>query len=148
MYANNPRATFDYSILETFEAGLVLNGQEVKAIRQGKASIKGTYVKLIAKELYLVGATISPYQPKNAKEDYEPQRNRPLLLTKKERDYLIEKSEESGLTLIPLKLYDAHGIIKLTIGIARGKKKGDKREAIIQRETERKIRRIKNIKSQ
>ena len=83
VYATNPKAHFDYQILETMEAGIVLRGQEVKAIKTGKASIKGAYVKMIGRELYLIGGLVSPYQANNASPDYDPQRNRKLLIKKK-----------------------------------------------------------------
>ena len=82
-YANNPKAGFDYEILETLEAGLVLEGHEVKSIKTGKASIKGSYVKIVNDEPYLIGATISPYQPVNTHKNYDPQRSRKILLSKK-----------------------------------------------------------------
>ncbi len=141
MLAENPRARFDYDILETLEAGLALQGQEVKATRTGKASIKGSYVKIFNNEAYLVGAQIAPYQPGNAPADYDPQRTRKLLLKKSELKYLVGKSQERGLTLIPLKLYDHHGLIKLALGVGRGKKKYDKRAATAKREVERTMRR-------
>lgn len=140
-YANNPKAHFDYEILETLEAGLILTGSEVKAIRAGKVSIQGSYVKILAGEIYLVGALVQPYQSNNVPESYDPQRTRKLLLKKKELRYLVEKSQEAGLTLVPLKLYDNYGLIKLEFGLARGKKKYDKRETIKKRDVERDIRR-------
>ena len=129
-YANNSKAGFDYEILETIEAGLVLKGHEVKSIKTGKASIKGSYVKIINEEPYLIGANISPYQPANTPKDYDPQRSRKLLLSKNEISALIGTSQAHGLTLIPLKIYGKKGRLKLLIGVARGKKKYDKREAI------------------
>ncbi len=129
-YANNPKAGFDYEILETIEAGLVLEGHEVKSIKTGKASIKGSYVKIVDGAPYLIGATISPYQPVNTPKDYDPQRSRKLLLSKKEISTLIGTSQAHGLTFVPLKIYDKKGRLKLLVGIARGKKKYDKREAI------------------
>lgn len=140
-YAANDKARFDYEILETFEAGLELRGHEVKAIRNGRASIKGTYVRILGNEAWLLGANIAPYQSGNAPADYDSQRSRKLLLKKSELKYLIGKSQERGLTLVPIKLYDKSGLIKLEIGIARGKKKYDKRETIKKREAERVIRR-------
>lgn len=136
-YATNPKAGFDYEILETIEAGIVLNGNEVKSIRTGKASLKGTYVKIINNEAFLIGATISPYQPANAPKNYEPQRTRKLLLSKKEIYQLTSTSQAERTTLIPLKLYDKKGKIKLLIGVARGKKKYDKREAIKKKDVAR-----------
>ena len=136
-YASNPKTNFDYEILETIEAGLVLEGHEVKAIKTGKASIKGSYVKILNGEPYLVGATISPYQPANTPKDYDPQRSRKLLLSKKEISALIGTSQAHGLTLVPLKIYGKKGRLKLLIGIARGKKKYDKREAIKRKDIQR-----------
>jgi len=136
-YASNPKTNFDYEILETIEAGLVLEGHEVKSIKTGKVSIKGSYVKILNGEPYLVGAVISPYQPANTPNDYDPQRSRKLLLSKKEMSALIGTSQAHGLTLIPLKIYDKKGRLKLLVGIARGKKKYDKREAIKKKDVTR-----------
>ncbi len=140
-YATNEKAHFDYRILETLEAGLVLAGHEVKSIKAGKCSIKGAYVKIVGDEAWLLGAMVSPYQPGNVPPDYDQQRSRKLLLKKKELDYLAGKSQEKGLTLVPVKLYNKNGLIKLEVGIGQGKKKADKREKIIERETQRKIER-------
>ena len=136
-YANNPKAGFDYEILETIEAGIVLTGQEVKSIKKGQASIKGSYVKIISAEPFLVGATISPYQPANMPSDYDPQKSRKLLLSRKEIATLVGTSKSHGLTLIPLKLYGKKGFVKLLIGVARGKKKYDKREALKKKDSAR-----------
>jgi len=129
-YANNPKAGFDYEILETLEAGIVLKGYEVKSVKTGKVSIKGSYVKILNGEPFLIGATISPYQVANITDDYDPQSSRKLLLSKKQISVLVGTSQAHGLTLVPLKLYDKKGMVKLLIGIARGKKKYDKRETI------------------
>lgn len=136
-YVSNPKAAFDYEILETIEAGLELRGYEVKSIKTGKASIKGAYAKIINDEAWLIGATISPYQPKNTPPDYDPQRSRKLLLTKKQINTLIGVSKSHGLTLVPLKLYDKNKKVKLLVGIARGKKKYDKRETIKKKDIQR-----------
>jgi len=136
-YANNPKAGFDYEILETIEAGIVLEGHEVKSVKTGKVSIKGSYVKMINNAPLLIGATISPYQPANTPKDYEPQRSRKLLLSKKEIADLTGKSQSHGTTLVPLKLYGKKGYVKLLIGIARGKKKYDKRETIKKKDVAR-----------
>jgi SsrA-binding protein len=129
-FATNPRATFDYEIMETLEAGLLLKGFEVKSIKTGKVSLRGSYVKIINGKPMLVGATISPYQEGNMHEDYDPQASRTLLLSKREIDTLMTSAKNQGLTAIPLKLYSKGNLIKLQIGIARGKKKYDKRESI------------------
>ena len=135
--AQNKKAYFDYEIVETFEAGIVLIGQEVKAIKTGHISLKGAYVVIKDNELFLIGANIPPYQPKNAPKDYQPERSRKLLLTKSEIKHLIGKSRQKGLTLIPLKVYTKRGNIKLEFGIGRGKKKYDKRETMKKREFDR-----------
>jgi len=137
VYSDNQKASFDYEILETIEAGLVLEGHEVKAIKTGKASIKGSYVKIVDGAPYLVGANISPYQPANTPADYDPQHSRKLLLSKKEISTLIGTSQAYGLTLVPLKIYDKKGRLKLLVGIARGKKKYDKQEALRKKDVQR-----------
>ena len=142
IYASNDKARFDYEILETYEAGLVLTGQETKSVKSGKVSIKGCYVKIIGNEAWLIGITISPFQPGNIPPDYDAQRTRKLLLKKPEIKYLIGKSQEKGLSLVPLKLYGKNNLIKLEIGVGRWKKKYDKREVIKKREFERKVKRI------
>lgn len=137
VFAQNKKAYFDYEILETYEAGIVLIGQEVKAIKTGHISLKGSYVVFKDDELFLIGANIPPYQPKNAPKDYEPERSRKLLLKKSEIKSLIGKSRQKGLTLIPLKMYTKRGKIKTLFGLGRGKRKIDKRETIKKREFER-----------
>ena len=135
--AYNKKANFDYEILETFEAGMVLIGQEVKSIKNKHISLKGAYVVLKDSEFFLIGANVPPYQPKNAPKEYNQERNRKLLLKKPEINYLIGKTRQKGLTLIPLKVYTKSGRIKLEFGIARGKKKFDKRETIKKRDFKR-----------
>ncbi|MDP2909814.1 MAG: SsrA-binding protein SmpB [bacterium] len=141
VYAENREAHFNYEVLEKFAAGLVLNGQEVKSIKTGRATLRGSYVVLKNSEAFLTGSAIPPYQPNNAPKDYDPQRLRKLLLTKKELNYLIGKSNEKGLALIPLKLFDNRAMIKLEFGLGKGKKKKDKRESIKKKESEREIER-------
>ncbi len=139
--AENRKASYDYQIIEKFEAGMVLTGQEVKSTKSGRMSLKGSYVVLKDQEPYLIGASIPPYQPANAPEDYNPNRSRKLLLHKKEIKKMIGKTKEKGLTLIPLKVYTKNARIKLEFATAKGKKKEDKREKIKKREAEREIRR-------
>jgi len=145
--AENKKAYFAYEILEKFEAGISLIGQEVKSIKSGRINLKGSYVVLKEStkgktpEVLLVGATIPPYQPKNSPPDYDPQRSRKLLLKKEEIKYLIGKSKQKGLTIIPLRVYTKKGKIKLEFGIAKGKRKIDKREVIKKRDLAREIRR-------
>jgi len=141
-FAENKKAWHDYEIIEKYEAGIVLEGHEVKAVKTGRMSIFGSYVKILGGEAFLIGAIISPYQPKNTPKDYDPQRTRKLLLNKKEIAGLIGKSQEKGLTIVPLKVYAKKGKIKIEIGLAKAKKKRDKREAIKKKEEKRKIERV------
>jgi len=141
IFAENKKAYFNYEILERFEAGISLIGQEVKSIKTRGVNLAGSYVVLKDEEVFWVGVKIFPYQPKNAPLDYNPERSRKLLLKKSEIKYLIGKSKQKGLTLIPLKLYTKNSKIKLEFGISKGKKKVDKRESIKKREVEREIKR-------
>lgn len=145
IFADNKKAYFNYQILEEFEAGIILIGQEVKSIKLGRVNLKGSYVVLKDEEPYLIGANIPPYQPKNAPPDYNPERTRKLLLNKSEIKRLIGKTKEKGLALIPLKIYTKNAKIKLAFGIGKGKRKADKREIIKKREAEREIK--KELKS-
>ena len=141
VYAENRKARFDFTVLETFEAGIELFGFEVKSVRTHKMSLEGSYVFPRKGEFFLVGATISPYQPKNTPKDYEQVRERKLLLHKKEIDYLIGKAAVKGLTILPLRVYNKGARIKIEIGIAKRLKKYDKRDRIKEREDKRKIER-------
>ncbi len=136
--AKNKKAYFDYEILDKYQAGIVLIGQEVKSIKKGNISLKGSYIVPKNNELFLIGSHVPPYQPKNA-PDYNPERSRKILLNKKELNQLIGKSKEKTLTLIPLKVYTMKGLIKIEIGIGRGKKKFDKREALKKKDIDKKI---------
>jgi len=138
--AQNKKATFDYEILEKFEAGIALTGQEVKSLKTRGVSLAGSYVVLIGKEAFWIGAKIPPYQPKNA-PNYQPERSRKVLLRKSEISYLIGKVKEKGLTLVPLKIYTKNGLIKLEFGLAKRRKKVSKKEIIKQREIEQEMRR-------
>jgi SsrA-binding protein len=139
--SENKKAYFKYQILDKFEAGISLIGQEVKSIKSGRINLAGAYVVLRDEEVFLVGAKIPPYQPKNVPADYNPERSIKLLLKKSEIKYLIGKVKQRGLTLVPLRVYTKRGKIKLEFGIAKGRKKVDKRELIKKKETEREIKR-------
>ncbi len=145
-YATNKRAHFDHELLETFEAGLVLLGTEVKSIRNGRAKLDGGYIIIRGGEAYLVGASIPAFQPINTGKGYDPERPRKLLLKEKELQKLDLQTERQGLTAIPLSLYNKGRHIKLSFAIARGKKKADKRESIKARDVKRDIERT--LKSQ
>ncbi len=136
----NKKALFDYEILETIEAGLVLEGHEVKSLRQGSASMKGAFAVMKDDEPWLVNLHITPYRHAGKLADYSPTRSRKLLLRKKEIARLKGKLAEEGLTLVPLKIYTAKTRIKVSLGIARGKKRYEKRELIKKRDIERQIR--------
>ena len=140
-YAENRKARFDYQILEKYEAGIELLGTEVKSIRAGQMSLEGAFVIVRGGEAFLINANIPPYQPLNAHKDYDPLRNRKLLLTKKELIELAGDGKNKSLTLIPISVYNKNRKIKAEIALVKGKKKGDKRETIKKRETDREIRR-------
>lgn len=139
--SENRKAYFNYEILETFEAGIELKGFEVKAIKSGKASLTGAFALIRGGEAWITNMDIPPYQPKNTPADYEPDRTRRLLLNKKEIGYLTGKMESDRLTLVPLKLYTKGRRVKILLGLARGKRKYEKREKIQKRETAKEIRR-------
>ncbi|MFA5109290.1 MAG: SsrA-binding protein SmpB [Patescibacteria group bacterium] len=147
--AQNRKANFDYELLDKYEAGLVLFGHEVKAVRAGQVSLKGSFISIRTKngktELYLVGCQISPYKNAGPLPDYNQTRERRLLLKREEIRQLLGKKQTEGLTLIPLKIYTNHSFLKLEFAVARGKKKYDKRESIKKREVERTLRSLKRI---
>jgi SsrA-binding protein len=138
----NRKARHEYSVIQTFEAGIVLQGTEVKALREGKANLVDSYASLKNGEVWLIGAHISEYTQGNI-NNHIPVRDRKLLLNKSEIRRLIGKVKEKGLTLIPLRLYFKNGKVKAEIALAKGKKVYDKRESIakrdLQREQERRI---------
>lgn len=135
----NRRAKFDFAITETFEAGIMLVGKEVKSLKSKQGKLEGSYAFITGSEINLVNFYIPPYQPKNTMGLVEPNRTRKLLLTKKEIAYLTGKLKEKRYSLIPLRVYLKGGKIKLELGLGRGKSKIDKRETIKKREAEREI---------
>ncbi|MEK7651227.1 MAG: SsrA-binding protein SmpB [Patescibacteria group bacterium] len=139
--AFNKRASFDYDIQEKIEAGIELKGFEVKAVKSGHMQIAGSYAVIRHNEAWLLNAHIPPYQPKNTPKEYEPNRSRRLLITKKEIEYLTGKLHEKGLTLLPLEVYTKRGLIKLKLGLGKPLKKADKRDAIRKKEVDREIQR-------
>ncbi len=139
--AENRKAHFNYDIVENFEAGIELKGYEVKAVKTGRANIAGCFATVKDNQLWLTGANIQPYQAKNTPPDYDPTRSRRLLLNRKEIAYLIGKMKSDRLTLVPLKLYNKAGKVKVELGLARGKKQYEKRDVIKKRETNIEIRR-------
>jgi SsrA-binding protein len=139
--AVNKRASFDYDISEKFEAGLVLRGYEVKSVKTGHISLKGSFVTAKQNELFLTNANIPLYKHAGDIGNYDPTQPRKLLLHKAEIARLIGKSRASGLTLVPIRVYTKRGLLKLEFGIGKGRKKADKRQAIQKREANRKIHR-------
>ena len=137
--AVNPRAHFDYEILQTYEAGIELLGFEVKAVKSGRMSLVGAFVVIRSSEAWLLNAAISPYQPKNTPPEYDSTRSRRLLLNKSEINELFGQTSQKGLTIVPLKVYTKRNRVKVLIGLARSKKRGDKREVIKRREASREI---------
>jgi SsrA-binding protein len=137
--AENRKAGFDYHLLETFEAGVVLLGTEVKSIREGGANLRDSYCRLDQGEAYLLGAHIAQYSH-GGSASHDPVRPRKLLLNRDELHKLLGKTTEKGLTIVPLRLYFKEGRVKVAIALAKGKKSFDKRETIRRREAERETR--------
>src|SRR5437762_14172005 len=137
--AENRKAFHDFHLLETFEAGLVLLGTEVKAIREGRVNLRDSYARVEDGEVFLYNVHISPYSHRGY-ADHEPLRRRKLLLHRDEIRKLIGKTVEKGMTLVPIRLYFKDGRVKLAVSLAKGKKEYDKRETIRRREVDRETR--------
>jgi len=139
--AENRKARHDYEIIETIEAGLVLFGSEVKSLRRGRASITEAYAGEERGRLILINANIPEYE--GARDNHEPKRHRPLLLNKKEQNKLLGHINRDGMTIVPLSLYfNDKGLAKVALGLAKGRKKHDKREAIKKRDWDRQKARV------
>ena len=138
--ASNRRARHDYEILDTFEAGLVLIGSEVKSLREGQGQLKDSFAHIRDGEIFLVGCYIAPYVFSRA-GGHEPERTRKLLMHRRQIDRLASELAEKGLTLVPLRLYFKEGKAKVELGLARGKRTIDKRETVKKREQEREMER-------
>ena len=137
--ADNRKARHDYHLLETFEAGVALQGTEVKAIREGRVNLRDSFARVEGGEVWIYNVHISPYSHRGY-ADHEPTRRRKLLLHRQEIRKLIGKTVEKGMTLVPLQVYFKNGPVKVTVSLAKGKQTHDKREAIRKRETERETR--------
>jgi SsrA-binding protein len=138
--ATNRQARFRYHLLDRWEAGMVLQGSEVKSLRDGKANIKDSYAVVREGEVWLQGSHIAPYAPA-ADQGHDPERPRKLLLRKSEIERLIGKTQERGLTLVPTRIYFSGGNAKVEIALARGKEMRDKRDTIRDREQRREVER-------
>jgi SsrA-binding protein len=137
--AENRKAFHDYHVLDTYEAGVVLLGTEVKAIREGRVNLRDSYARVEKGEVFLYNVNISPYSHRGYAE-HEPLRQRKLLMRREEIRKLIGKTMEKGMTLVPLRMYFKNGRVKVAVGLAKGKKDYDKRETIKRRETDRETR--------
>jgi SsrA-binding protein len=138
--ASNRRARFDYELLETLEAGVALSGSEVKSLRVGHASLSEAFARVENGEVWLENMHIPPYE-QGDKRGYEPRRRRKLLLHRKEIDRLAGVTAEKGLTLVPMQVYFVRGLVKVQIGVGRGKQRFEKRQAVIEREARREMER-------
>ena len=145
MKITNPRVFHDFNILETLEAGINLTGREVKSIRGSRMSLDGSFVKIVGSEIYLINAQIFLY-PYARPEGYDAKRTRKLLLHKKEIISLKSKLASARLTIVPLECYNSHGVFKLKIGIARGKREYEKREKLKRRDIDREVQRELKVK--
>ena len=140
LIANNKKAYHDYFILEKYEAGIVLHGTEAKSLRMGKCSIKEAFIRVESGEMYIYGMRISPYEKGNI-FNKDPLRVRKLLLHKKEINKIFGKMKEQGITVVPLQVYFSGSLVKLEIGLAKGKKLYDKRDDIARKDQRREAQR-------
>ena len=140
-YAENRKAYFNYEVLEKYEAGIELSGIEVKSVRAGRMSLEGAFVIVRGGEVFLINANVPPYQVNNTPKDYDPLRNKKLLLTKKEIIELSGSEKNKSLTIVPMSVYNKGRKVKVQVALVRGKKQHDKRESIKKRDTDREIRR-------
>ena len=134
--STNKKARFEYFIQETFEAGLVLKGTEIKSVRNGQISLQEAYVRTNGEEIWLVGAHIAPYENASAFQ-HDPKRDRKLLMHKKQIRKIFDEVRIKGMTIVPIKVYLKEGKAKIEIGLAKGKKQYDKRDTIKERDVER-----------
>jgi len=138
---SNRRATHDYEILDRFEAGIVLSGAEVKSLRGGRGSLAQAYARVHGGEVWIEGMHIPPYEQQMDKRTYDPIRTRKLLLHRREIDRLIGAVAEKGLALVPLRVYFAHGLAKMELGLGRGRRQFEKRQVLAEREHKREMER-------
>lgn len=145
-FAINRRARFDYEIFETLEAGIMLLGTEIKAMREGRANLSDAYARNMSGEIYLINAHIGQYSNARPGINHEPKRSRKLLLKKAQISKLISQLDERGFTLIPIKIYLKNNRAKVQLGVGKGKKLYDKRRSIIERERNREVSRALSYK--
>jgi len=140
--SENRQARFLYEIQETYEAGIQLTGTEIKSVRAGRTNLRDGYAIVRNREVWLLNVHIAPFQGSGQYFNHEPRRTRKLLLHRREIDKLYGQLQQKGFTLVPVKLYLARGLAKVSLGLAKGKKKYDKRETIKQREAEKEMQRV------
>jgi len=145
---DNRRARHSYAIEERFEAGIVLQGSEVKALREGKGQIAEAYATMKEAEVFLLNMHISPYSGASTHVELDPVRPRKLLLRRKEIEYLTAQTLQRGMTLVPLRVYFSHGLAKVELGLARGKKQIDRRREIADRDVKRQMQRVARRREQ
>jgi SsrA-binding protein len=145
-FAINRRARFDYEISETLEAGIMLLGTEIKAMREGRANLSDAYARNMSGEIYLINAHIGQYSNARPGTNHEPKRSRKLLLKKAQISKLISQLDERGFTLVPIKIYLKNNRAKIELGVGRGKKLYDKRQSIIEKERNREATRALSYK--
>ena len=138
---SNKKAHFNYEITDTYTAGIELFGFEVKSIRKSQGSLEGAYVTIRGNEAFLINGFVPPFQENNTPKGYDPRRNRKLLLTKKEIKELANIEKTKGLTIVPISVYNKGRMLKIDLGIGKGKKKFDKRESLKKQTTDRETRR-------
>jgi len=143
-YAEHRKARMSYECLKYFEGGLVLSGAEARAIREGKAKLDGSYLRLKDGELFLVGAHIGAYSKMAKRDDYDPIKERKVLIHKKELQFLQGKSQEKGLTIVPFSLYSLGRRIKISFGLCRGRKTYDKKQKLKDRDQKRRVSRFQD----
>jgi SsrA-binding protein len=145
---DNRRARHSYAIEERFEAGIVLQGSEVKALREGKGQIAEAYATVREGEVFILNMHISPYSGASTHVTLDPMRVRKLLLRRKEIEYLTAQTLQRGMTLVPLRVYFSHGLAKMELGLARGKKQLDRRREIADRDVKRQMERVARRREQ
>ena len=140
IYATNKRALYDYEILDKLEGGLVLTGGEVKSVKSGRMQLKGAFVHIRGEQAWLKNAFIAKYGPAGPQPDYEPNKDRKILLHKRQIKRLIGKKQTEGFTIIPLRVYSKRDLIKIEIGVGKGKKQHEKQETIKKRDVQKRLR--------
>ncbi len=145
-FAINRRARFDYEISETMEAGIVLQGTEIKAMREGRANLSDAYARNMSGEIYLINAHIGQYSNASPGTNHEPKRSRKLLLRKSQISKIISQLDEKGYTIVPIKIYLKKNLAKIELGVGKGKKLYDKRQSLIEKERNREAQRALSYK--